>query len=261
MKPVIISVINNKGGTGKTTCAVNLSHSLANRGKKILVVDQDTQSNTSQIFVGKDVDTNTLYDVFTAGKTVENCIYPTPYENIFCLPNIPATATLELNLYQDVKSSYTLLRSKLRRYALDNFDATLIDCPPNLGMFVAQALIASDFVIVPVECGSRFALDGLISAIEHIEGVKQNVNPDLAFLRLLINKVDLRTTISRSSVEHIKKKFGAELVFQTTIPINTDFQKAEEERKTIIRFSPRSAGAKKFRALADELSAILGWEK
>lgn len=254
---VIIAIINNKGGTGKTTCTVNLAHALANQGKKILVIDQDAQSNTSQIFVGSEVETNTLYDVFTGRQEVENCIYPTPYDNVFCLPNIPATATLEKELYDNVVHSYQILRDKLRPHAIANYDATLIDCPPNLGMFVYQALISSDFVIVPIESGSRYALDGLISAIEHIESIKRNVNPDLAFLRLLINKVDLRTSISKAAVEQIKKKFGKELVFETTIPINTEFQKAEEDRKTLIRYSPRSAGAKKYRALAEELCKIL----
>jgi cellulose biosynthesis protein BcsQ len=123
-----------------------------------------------------------------------------------------------------------------------------------------QALMATDFVIVPVETGSRFALDGLTAAIELIENLTKTVNPDLRFLRLLINKVDLRTSISKSSVDNIRKKFGKELTFDVTIPINTEFQKSESEGKTIVRYAPRSTGAKRYRMLADELCTILDME-
>lgn len=256
----IICVVNNKGGVGKSTATLNLSHCLANKGYRVLVVDQDPQSNSTKILLGATPETNTLYDIYAHAERAENCIYPTSYENLSCLPNIPRTATLEMDLYQDVRSSYLLLRNALRAYVTDNFDFTVIDCPPNLGLFVMQALMATDFVIVPVETGSRFALDGLTAAIELIENLNTTVNPDLRFLRLLINKVDLRTSISKSSVDHIRKKFGKDLTFDTTIPINTEFQKSEAEGKTIIRYAPRSTGAKRFRMLADELCAILSME-
>lgn len=257
---VIVSIVNNKGGTGKTTCTINLAHVLANKGKKVLVIDQDAQSNTSKILVGDGVETNTLYDLYQGKADIESCIYPTPYDNLFCLPNIPATATLERDLYREVDQSYLILRNKIREYAKTNFDATLIDCPPNLGVWVYMSLIASDWVIVPIESGSKYSLDGLVSALEHIETIREYINPDLGFLRLLINKVDLRTSISRSSVEQIKKKFGRDLVFQTTIPVNTDFQKAEDDGKTVIRYNSRSPGSKKYRELGNEMLRILGEE-
>lgn len=253
----IICVVNNKGGVGKSTATLNLSHCLANKGHRVLVVDQDPQSNTTKILLGGTPENNTLYDIYSRSERIENCIFPTTYENLSCLPNIPRTAALEMDLYQDVRSSYLLLRNAIRQYCTDNFDFTLIDCPPNLGLFVMQALMTTDFVIVPVETGSRFALDGLTAAIELIENLNKSVNPDLRFLRLLINKVDLRTSISKSSVDHIRKKFGKDLTFDVTIPINTEFQKAEAQGKTIIRYAPRSTGAKRYRMLADELCGIL----
>lgn len=256
----IICVVNNKGGVGKSTATLNLSHCLANKGYRVLVVDQDPQSNTTKILLGGTPENNTLYDIYSHAEKVENCIFPTSYENLFCLPNIPRTATLEMDLYQDVRSSYLLLRNALRDYATGNYDFTVIDCPPNLGLFVMQALMATDFVIVPVETGSRFALDGLTAAIELIENLNRTVNPDLRFLRLLINKVDLRTSISKSSVDHIRSKFGRDLTFDVTIPINTEFQKSEAEGKTIIRYAPRSTGARRYRMLADELCTILNIE-
>jgi cellulose biosynthesis protein BcsQ len=256
----IVAIINNKGGVGKTVTTLSLGHCLANMGHKVLVVDLDTQCNATKILLGDNIETNTLYDIFTAQKTAEDCIYPTPYDNLCCLPNVQRTAMLEHELYQDVGKSYMLLRKEVRDYAVNNFDFCLIDCPPNLGIFAIMSLIAADFVIVPVECGSSFALDGLTSAVQMISDMKKTVSPNLRFLRLLVNKVDLRTSISKSAVEHIRKKFGSNLTFATTIPTCTEFHKAEANRKTIIRFAPKSSGARKYKELAIEFCELVNQE-
>lgn len=254
---IIISVINAKGGIGKTAATVNLAHALANRGNKVLVGDLDSQSNSTKLLLGPDVETNTLYDLLAGDISAEQAIYSTKYDNLFCLPNIPATAGLEIDLYENIKESYLFLRKNLRAYATENYDFTIIDNSPALGVWSYMSMIASDWVIIPVEAGSRFSIDGLLSALEHIEAIRTTLNPDLRFLRLLINKVDQRTTISKASVEQIRKKFGKALVFDTTIPINTDFHQAEEFGLTLIRHNPRSAGAKKYRELAAEVMKVL----
>jgi chromosome partitioning protein len=256
----IISVGNNKGGVGKSTCSINLGHALANRGLKVLVVDQDSQSNSSKTLLGPGFDSNTLYDIFDRNQDISRCIYPTRYDNLYCLPNVPATANIEPELYQDLKASYTLLRRVLRDYALAHYDVTLIDCPPNMGIFALMAFIASDCCLVPIETGSLYSLDGLQSALDLIRNINKTANPDLVFLRLLINKVDLRTSMARASIANIHNKFGEDMVFRTTIPQNVEFQRAEAEGKTIIRYSPRSTGAKSYRELAKELSELLALE-
>ena len=252
----IIAIANNKGGVGKSTTTANLSHALALKGKKVLVVDADPQSNTSKIFVGPDCEDFTLYNVLL-GENPSKCIYPTPYENVDCLPNIPKTATLEIDLYKDIASNNLLLRKQLRDMVKREYDICLIDCPPNLGLFVMQALICSDCVIVPIECGSRFSIEGLDAALNHIEAVQKTLNTDLYFLRLLVNKVDMRSAMDKTAVAGIRKQFGEQMVFETTIPRNDEFKKAEDNYKTIIRNAPQSSGAKKYRSLAEEFLTII----
>jgi chromosome partitioning protein len=253
---MIISIINNKGGVGKTTVTVNLAHAIANRGKKVLVIDHDPQSNTTSILTPPVEDPNTLYSMYSDNVSGIQCIYPTPYENVDILPNEPGTATLELEMYKDVRESYHLLRENIREYALKNYDIVLIDCPPNLGLWVVQALVASDCAIIPIESGSRYSIDGFVAAYDAITAISQRVNHGLKFLKAVVNKVDLRASISRVSVDHIRKQFG-DKVFKTTLPVNTDIQKAEADKETIIRHSPQSSGAKRFRALADEIIELV----
>jgi cellulose biosynthesis protein BcsQ len=154
-----------------------------------------------------------------------------------------------------------MLGKKITDQVRDDYDYIFFDCPPTLGIQVLQALIASDCAIIPVEAGSKYALDGLIAAIEAIESVSRTANPSLRFLRLLINKVDLRTSVSRTTVDFIKTRFGANKVFTTTIPTNTQIQQAELDGKTVLRHSPQSVGAKRFRELADELIKIVDGEQ
>jgi cellulose biosynthesis protein BcsQ len=252
---VIISVVNNKGGVGKSTITQNLAHALANKGKKVLVIDQDPQSNTTSVLTPP-INANTLFNFYNDDSPVIECIYPTPYEGIDILPNCNKTDTIEVSLYADVRQSYFLLRDNLREHALKAYDFVLIDCPPNLGLFVMMALICSDSAIVAIEAGSRYSVDGFVSAFDAIEGVAGAVQHPLKFLRAVINKVDLRAAIHKSSADYLRRAYGAK-IFQTTIPTNTDIQKAEMERETVLSYAPHCNGAKRFKALADELLEIV----
>lgn len=257
----IVSIVNHKGGVGKSTVTINLAHALALKGKKVLVIDVDHQCNTTGIFCGRGViETMTLYDVLQ-GTDPARCIYPTNYDNIYCLPNVPKTSTLEVELLQDIRANYFLLRRMLRDYITENFDIALIDCPPNMGLMVYSSMILSDAVIVPIECGSRYSIEGLDAAIQLIQSIKTKMNPDLFFLRLLINKVDMRSSKAKSAVGHARNTFGEGSVFETTIPRNGEFVDAENAYKTIIRHSPQSSGAKRIRKLCDEFLSILEEEQ
>jgi cellulose biosynthesis protein BcsQ len=124
-----------------------------------------------------------------------------------------------------------------------------------------MSLIASDCAIIPVEAGSKYSLDGLVAAIDAIEGVSKTANPSLRFLRLLINRVDLRTSVSRVTVDFIRSRFGEKKVFATTIPENTQIKQAELAGKTVLRHAPQSVAAKRYRELADEFLQIIESEQ
>ena len=257
---MIISVVNNKGGVGKTCCASNLAHALSLRGVKVLLVDNDPQSNSTSLMLGAGANPeSSLYHVYRDSIPITQAIYTTPY-GADVVPNSNRTDTLELELYQKPAVSYFMLRNALREHALKNYDLTLIDCPPTLGLWVVQALITSDACIVPIESGSTFSLDGLASVYSAIEGVAAKANHDLKFLKALINKVDMRVGTSKRMVEMMHTRYPGQ-VFDTTIPANDDIKKAEGHRKTIISFAPQSSGAKRFRLLAEEVDNLLGLSK
>jgi cellulose biosynthesis protein BcsQ len=252
----IISVVNNKGGTGKTTSTINLGHSLANLKKKILLIDVDSQCNTTSTLLEGTPIQKSLYDVLAGDCLVEDAIYPTEYLNLYVLPNIPETAALEPELLSREDRGYSLIRDGIRDFSLKKFDITMIDCPPNLGVFSISAMICADSVIVPVEAGSRYATDGLEKTVELIEGIRESYTPELRFLRLLINKADLRTTVSRIGIETLKEAFGAK-VFKTIISLNTDIQQSELVKKTVLRHNPKATASRQFRSLAKELMDII----
>jgi chromosome partitioning protein len=253
----IISVVNNKGGVGKTTVAVNLAHALTRRGQRVLVVDMDSQCNATSFLLPKEPTGNTLYEVFAEPDlSVGQCIHPTEYEKLFCLPNTNDTSALEPPLLKALPDSFRIIRNRIRNYAQQHYDFALLDCPPNMGFFVVTALHASDFVIVPIWAGSAFSIEGLMRAIDLINDIRDNGNADLRFLRLLINQVDRRTAMTKVTIDQINKNFPHDQAFHTMIPVNAAFQRAENEGKTIIRYDPTTLGAKAYRALAKELLEI-----
>jgi len=258
----IISVVNNKGGVGKTLTTCNLADALGKKKKKVLVVDIDSQCNTSLILLPKNTQIRkSLFEIIESNSKINSLngfIYATKCNNVFVLPNITDTANLEPDLITNAPESFFKLRSLLRDYAINNYDFTIIDCPPNMGSFVLCALYASDFVIVPVKAGSAFSVEGLIRATKLIEEVRTKGNSDLNFLRLLINSVDNRTAISKAITSQLHNIFDENQVFETQIPVNTAFEKAESMGETIFQNDGTASGARAFRALAIELISIVG---
>jgi cellulose biosynthesis protein BcsQ len=258
---IVISVINNKGGCGKTTTTVNLAVALSRLQKKVLVVDLDSQSNTTDCFrdsitgqIGK-----TMFDLLDpqGAPNIEDCVYNTDYHQLYLLPNISDTAIHGPTFIKSGQNALNILKDRLRPYAVKNYDFTIIDCPPNLEVFVISALTASDFVIVPCESGSKFSVQGLIKAKQFIDDIKEEYNPDLRFLRLLITKADHRTQICKSIISAIHAAFPTSDVFETIIPANTDFQKAEAKNQSIFKFRIGAPGAAAYTDVAKELIKAL----
>jgi len=256
----ILSIVNHKGGVGKTTTTCNLAHALARKGKRVLVIDMDPQCNATSILRGDIESRCSLYEILDPDVnniTIENCIYGTAYDNLYLIHNIPETATIEPKLIRLMPDSMLILKNKIRNYSINNFDFTIIDNPPNLGTFVICSLLTSDFVIVPNEAGSRYSVDGLIKAVQFVDDIQKYDNKNLRFLRLLITKVDRRMSVCKAIVSHIRRFFPQDKVFETVIPSNTEFQKAELTYKTIIAFKSNASGSIAYINLAKEILKII----
>lgn len=256
----IIAVVNNKGGVGKTSVSVNLGHALANKGHRVAVLDLDSQCNSTSLLVERGIIRNTVYELLSDTRTdPEFCTYPTAYDNLFCIANDEDTAALEMELLENpgVPAAYFILRNRCREHLQNRFDFTLIDCPPNLGFFVLSALYCSDFVVVPVIAGSAFSLEGLAKAAKIIGQISEGPNPDLRFLRMLVNNVDMRTHFGKTCMTQLRGQFGGEQVFETYIPASAAFQQAEAMRRTLLRHSSNANASKAYRDLAQELTTII----
>lgn len=258
----IISIVNNKGGCGKTTTACNLADALGKQGKRVLVVDIDAQCNaTNKLLPKKTTISGSMFELLDPDEEsvdLDTFFYPTECKNVLLLPNIPETGNLEVDIIEGAPDSFFRLRDSLRTFAAENYDYTLIDCPPNMGTFVLCAMYASDLVIVPIRAGSADSVEGLLKATKLVEKIQSRGNNDLRFLRILINGRDKRTAISKAIIEKTRSTFAADQVFETEIPHNTTFEQAEALNRTIFQIDGTAAGARAFRALAKELIAILG---
>ena len=257
----IFAVSNNKGGVGKTTITANLAHALANKQNKILLIDADSQCNLSSFFAPADLpQAKSLFGLLDEdGLNPSSYIYLSrEYERISIVPNKPETAALEPELSRRQDLGWFMLRDRLRDYALANYDFTIIDTPPNLGLFSLQAMSASDFILVPVEAGSRFSLDGLAKTVETIEDIAttEGIGKSGRFLRLLINRADRRTAVSKISIEYMSNTYGNK-VCKTIIPVNTQIQQAEQLGVTVLRHDPKCLGATAIRSLATEILNLL----
>jgi cellulose biosynthesis protein BcsQ len=270
MPGFIISVINNKGGCGKTTTVVNLAHWLGKMGKRVLVIDNDSQCNCSDILLQGVKVNNTLYHVIKNNSDLPMSIYNTNhYMSVYCMPNDREKTAYEeprlasLLVKGRIEESLLLYRNRMRDYVRKNFDIVLVDNPPNLGLFTTMSLHMSDFVIVPNEAGSRFSMEGLMNAVSFIDEVREHPeisNPDLRFLRLLLTKADRRTNASRAIVEHIQSSFSSDQIFENIIPTNAAIQQAELMHETVIKFRSNAPGAAAYKRVAEELLTILNSE-
>lgn len=253
---MIASMVNNKGGVGKTISSVNLCAALANRKQRVLLIDMDPQCNATSLLLGDTEPKNSLYELLVDKVPVSRCIYPTSF-GVDILPNVQITSQIESDLYSDTAASYRMIKDMVRNYVLEQYDIAIIDCPPSLGLWVIMALAASDGVIIPIEAGSRFSLDGLATIFTTIDNISlSKITHNQLFHKILINKVDLRTSSSRGAIDKIRELYPAS-VFATTIPINDAIKQAETFGTTVLRHDIRSSGARRFRMLAEEFAEFV----
>lgn len=249
----VISVVNQKGGVGKTTTTVSLGAALAEYGRRVLIVDFDPQGALS---VALGLNPNelglTVYNLLSDPScNVRDVIRKTEQGNLDLLPSNIDLAAAELQLVSEVGREHALARAL--EPVLADYDIILIDCQPSLGLLTLNALSASTGVIVPLEC-EYFALRGVALLTETIEKVKGRLNPDLEIIGVVATMYDPRTLHSREVYARVIQAFG-DLVFQTAIHRTVKFPDAAVAGQPIELFAPGSVGAEAYKALAREVLA------
>lgn len=247
---MIIAITNQKGGVGKTTTAINLAAACAEKGKRVLLIDLDPQSNTSLSFVDPDRLSLGAYEFFTeTDKSPNDFIYETSVNKLHLIPARINLAKLEAKLIGDFDAAFKL-RDRLAPI-IASYDLILIDTPPTLGIITVNALVAAKYVLVPIQA-SYFALEGTDDLLETIEKVRSRPNPELDLLGVLVTMFDRRTTLSRDVEAHIRTVFGPK-TFKTLIGRSVRLEESPAHKLSIFDYAPRSSGATEYRDLAKEV--------
>lgn len=253
--PRIIAVVNQKGGVGKSTTAVNLGASLALLGRRVLLVDIDPQGNTT---TGVGIDKNTIetdiYSVLLDGATIAAAVQPTDVENLWIVPATLALAGAEIELVAAERREHRL-KDALAATG-DAYDIVMIDCPPSLGLLTVNALAAAQEIIIPVQA-EYYALEGLSQLTTIVDRARAGINPDLVILGVLITMFDGRTRLAVEVLDEVHR-FFPERVFHTQIPRNIRLSEAPSYGKPAVLFDPKSRGAQAYISLARETLGGIG---
>ena len=249
----IISVINQKGGVGKTTTVINLATSLAFRKKKILVIDLDPQGNaTTGLGLRNDDDTKTIYDVLNGNSDFENTIKNTAIDNLKLVSSNVDLSGLEIETASENRRAF-LLKDKIENFvnsSKNDFSYIFIDCPPSLSLLTIMSLVVADSLIVPLQT-EFFALEGLTQLIKTIDRIKVNLNPELKIRGVLLTMFDKRNKLS-AQVEADARKFLSEKVYHTVIPRNVRLSEAPSHGIPILVYDKLCAGSVAYSNFAEE---------
>lgn len=249
---LILTVSNQKGGVGKTTTCVNLAAELDRLGYSVLAVDIDPQANcTSGLGISPEDFELSLYDVLLGEAEAKDAVLPTKWEGVSLLPATIDLAGAEIEL-ASVISRETRLRRHLR--SLDSFDVAIVDCPPSLGMLTINALVASDKLIIPIQC-EYYALEGVGQLSKTVGLVRDNLNPELTISGVLLTMYDSRTRLSNEVADEVRRQFG-NVAFSSVIPRNVRLSEAPSHAAPIGYYDPSSTGAQAYGDLAREVSGL-----
>jgi len=248
----IIAIINQKGGVGKTTTAINLAAYLARSGKSVLVCDFDPQGNTTSGFgIDKSKLDTTLYDVLFSRAKASETLLEVSNNGLYLLPTNSNLAGAEVELVNSQSREHHL---KNALEGLD-YDYILIDCPPALGLLTINALTAANEVLIPVQA-EFYALEGLSQLLATIQQVREALNPQLNILGIAVTLYDSRTSLSEEVKNELQKHFGAK-VLKTVVPRNVKLAEAPSFGKTIHEHDKWSKGARAYKSLAKEIDSKL----
>ena len=257
MKEKIISVINQKGGVGKTTTVINLAAGLSLNGKKILVIDLDPQGNatTGLGLSNMENSSNTIYGVLNGTKEISEVIKKSKFKNLDIITSNVDLSGLEVETAEDAQRAF-ILKRKLTAYLNDSrglYDYILIDCPPSLSLLTVMALVSSNSLLVPLQT-EFFALEGLTQLMKTIERIKTNLNPQLEIQGILLTMYDRRNKLS-SQVEQEARDYFKDKVYQTVIPRNVRLSEAPSHGIPVLIYDKNCPGSKSYYSFTDEFMA------
>ncbi|MBP7559411.1 MAG: ParA family protein [Armatimonadetes bacterium] len=249
---MVYAVVNQKGGVGKTTTAVNLGAALAEQGKKVLLVDMDAQGNaTTGLGVNRRELEQCIYTVLTGGAPIEQVLIRTNTPNLHLLPARMELAAAEVEL-ASAMAREVRLRTALEPLA-QAYDFVLIDSAPSLGLLTINSLTACEQVLIPIQC-EYYALEGLSQLLRIIEMVRTSLNPRLRIAGVLLTMYDKRVRLSEDVASEVRQHFG-DAVFEAVVPRSVRLSEAPSYGKPIGEYAPDNRGAEAYRQLATEVMA------
>lgn len=245
----IFSFCNQKGGVGKTTSAVNIATVLANSSARVLLIDLDAQANaTSGLGIEKPAIEFTTYQLIVDNSAPEALVKETSIPNLSIIPSNADLSAVDLELVQKENREY-LLKSRLESL-VDNYDYIFIDCPPSLGLTTINALVASNYIIIPLQC-EYYALEGLGQLLHAYQLVQKNLNQGLEVGGVILTMADFRTNLTQQVIEEVQTYFK-DKVFQTIIPRSVKISEAPSFGKPVVLYDPTGRGAKCYEEISGE---------